>query len=256
MRSKQSQKNLPVTARSLETLIRLASAHAKTRLSISVDDEDVEVAVELMNFVLFHEIGDAINMGVGPGVGADSRGNLMSDLPRGKKIRGGGPGSAPQVSDEDEENGEHSGQRGKRSRLGEGSSSSSATASSSSNEDDYNEYANENYEVENEKENRVRENILLQEIVRYSQDQEVDTFLVDEGFMDYLKLFPSVYTSLGSPLFPQIVKMLSKIDTNNKVMKVIQKYIWKLNFISNIHVTLLYCFVMIFIKSLYSISLA
>ena len=218
MRSKQSQKNLPVTARSLETLIRLASAHAKTRLSLSVDDEDVEVAVELMNFVLFHEIGDATNMGVGPGVGADSRGNLMTDLPRGKKIRGGGPGSAPHVSDEDEESGEHSGPRGKRSRLEEGSSSSSATASSS-NEDDYNEYANENYEEENEKENRVRENILLQEIVRYSQDQEVDTFLVDDGFMDYLKLFPSVYASLGSPSFPQIVKMLSKIDNNNKVIK-------------------------------------
>ena len=55
MRAKQSQKNLPITARSLETIIRLSSASAKARLSTSVEEQDVEVAVELMNFVLFHE---------------------------------------------------------------------------------------------------------------------------------------------------------------------------------------------------------
>ena len=60
MRSQQSQRNLPVTARSLETIIRLSSASAKARLSPSVDEEDVEVAVELINFVLFHEIGDPV----------------------------------------------------------------------------------------------------------------------------------------------------------------------------------------------------
>jgi DNA replication licensing factor MCM3 len=57
MRAKQTPKNVPVTARSLETIIRLASAHAKVRLSTVVEDQDVEVAVELMNFVLFHEVG-------------------------------------------------------------------------------------------------------------------------------------------------------------------------------------------------------
>jgi len=57
MRGKQSNKNLPVTARSLETIIRLSSAHAKVRLSTSVTVQDVEMAVELMSFVLFHEIG-------------------------------------------------------------------------------------------------------------------------------------------------------------------------------------------------------
>lgn len=57
MRARQSRKNLPVTARTLETIIRLSSASAKARLSNSVDDCDVEVAMELMNFVLFHEIG-------------------------------------------------------------------------------------------------------------------------------------------------------------------------------------------------------
>ena len=57
MRARQSRKNLPVTARTLETIIRLSTAAAKARLSNSVDDCDVEVAMELMNFVLFHEIG-------------------------------------------------------------------------------------------------------------------------------------------------------------------------------------------------------
>jgi hypothetical protein len=58
MRSKQTPKNLPVTARSLETIIRLASAHAKSRLSSVVEESDVEEVLELLNFVLFHEIGD------------------------------------------------------------------------------------------------------------------------------------------------------------------------------------------------------
>ena len=57
MRAKQTHKNLPVTARSLETVIRLSSAHAKVRLSNTVDEEDVEMAMELMNFVMFHEVG-------------------------------------------------------------------------------------------------------------------------------------------------------------------------------------------------------
>ncbi|CAM9436766.1 unnamed protein product, partial [Ectocarpus fasciculatus] len=60
MRAKQTNKNLPVTARSLETVIRLSSAHAKVRLSNTVDEEDVDVAMELMNFVMFHEVGTPV----------------------------------------------------------------------------------------------------------------------------------------------------------------------------------------------------
>ena len=55
MRSKQTKRNLPVTARSLETLIRLSSAAAKARLSSSVEAVDVTVAVELLSFVLYHD---------------------------------------------------------------------------------------------------------------------------------------------------------------------------------------------------------
>jgi len=61
MRARQSRKNLPVTARTLETIIRLSTAAAKARLSNAVEDCDVEVAMELMNFVLFHEIGSDAN---------------------------------------------------------------------------------------------------------------------------------------------------------------------------------------------------
>lgn len=57
MRSRQSKKNLPVTARSLETLIRLASAAAKVRLSNTVEEADVDAALELVNYVMFHEVG-------------------------------------------------------------------------------------------------------------------------------------------------------------------------------------------------------
>ena len=61
MRAKSGMKNLPVTARTLETIIRLSSASAKTRLSKLVEVQDVDLATELINFVLFHEIGVDIN---------------------------------------------------------------------------------------------------------------------------------------------------------------------------------------------------
>jgi DNA replication licensing factor MCM3 len=57
MRSKQSQRNLPVTARSLETIIRLSTASAKARLSPYVEERDADQALALLNYVMFHEIG-------------------------------------------------------------------------------------------------------------------------------------------------------------------------------------------------------
>ncbi|KAJ3037653.1 MCM DNA helicase complex subunit [Rhizophlyctis rosea] len=49
-------RTMPITARTLETLIRLSTAHAKARLSPMVDEEDVEVAVEILKFALYKEV--------------------------------------------------------------------------------------------------------------------------------------------------------------------------------------------------------
>ncbi|KAF9985321.1 MCM DNA helicase complex subunit [Modicella reniformis] len=50
-----SQKVAPATARTLETLIRIATAHAKARLSNMVQDQDAEAAIDILKFALFKE---------------------------------------------------------------------------------------------------------------------------------------------------------------------------------------------------------
>lgn len=46
-------KKLPITARTLETLIRLSTAHAKLRLSAEATIEDMQAALKLLNFSIF-----------------------------------------------------------------------------------------------------------------------------------------------------------------------------------------------------------
>lgn len=50
------QKTFPVTPRTLETLIRLASAHAKARLSTRVERKDARIAQELLEYCLYKEV--------------------------------------------------------------------------------------------------------------------------------------------------------------------------------------------------------
>ena len=45
-----------MTARTLETLIRLATAHAKARLSAKVETQDAEQAEKILRFALFKEV--------------------------------------------------------------------------------------------------------------------------------------------------------------------------------------------------------
>jgi DNA replication licensing factor MCM3 len=50
------RKTSPMTARTLETLIRLSTAHAKARLANTVDEEDAQVAADILKFALFREV--------------------------------------------------------------------------------------------------------------------------------------------------------------------------------------------------------
>jgi DNA replication licensing factor MCM3 len=55
MRARQDERTIPVTARSLETVIRLATAHAKARLSETVLTDDCQAAMDILSFALYHE---------------------------------------------------------------------------------------------------------------------------------------------------------------------------------------------------------
>ena len=54
--SAAGSKTLPVTPRALETIIRLSSAHAKSRLSRVVEEIDCRVALEIMTFALNNNV--------------------------------------------------------------------------------------------------------------------------------------------------------------------------------------------------------
>ncbi|ORZ23446.1 MCM2/3/5 family-domain-containing protein [Absidia repens] len=50
------KKTAPVTARTLETLIRLSTAHAKARLSNKVEQKDAKAAAEILRVAMFKEV--------------------------------------------------------------------------------------------------------------------------------------------------------------------------------------------------------
>jgi DNA replication licensing factor MCM3 len=51
-----TRRTSPITARTLETLIRLSTAHAKSRLSKRVEEKDAKIAEEILRFALFKEV--------------------------------------------------------------------------------------------------------------------------------------------------------------------------------------------------------
>ncbi|MBN3277594.1 MCM3M factor, partial [Polyodon spathula] len=52
----ETARTMPVTARALETMIRLSTAHAKARMSKTIELQDSEAALELVQFAYFKKI--------------------------------------------------------------------------------------------------------------------------------------------------------------------------------------------------------
>eukprot|EP00484_Ammonia_sp_Unknown_P002257 CAMPEP_0197072054 /NCGR_PEP_ID=MMETSP1384-20130603/209900_1 /TAXON_ID=29189 /ORGANISM="Ammonia sp." /LENGTH=829 /DNA_ID=CAMNT_0042510867 /DNA_START=146 /DNA_END=2633 /DNA_ORIENTATION=- len=55
LRGQERNQTLPITARCLETIIRLSTAHAKLRLSKKIKMEDVDAAMNVLQFALTHD---------------------------------------------------------------------------------------------------------------------------------------------------------------------------------------------------------
>ena len=74
LRQRVGKNTIPITARQLETMIRLSSSHAKARLSDKVEKVDVEVARKVLCYALF-----PYNDGEMPEIGGEEEEFVISD---------------------------------------------------------------------------------------------------------------------------------------------------------------------------------
>lgn len=110
---------LPITARSLETIIRLSTAHAKMKLRNQVLKSDVESALKVLNFAIYHT--ELTEM--------EEREREMQR----KQQADGGPGDDGQDDDnnDDHPNGTGNTQRQRRQKRGSGGEGNGGTQTQS-----------------------------------------------------------------------------------------------------------------------------
>merc|ERR1712166_737105 len=94
---------LPVTVRTLETIIRLSSAHAKCRLSNHVEMKDVAAATVLIRAAIFSETSSSMRDNMNRDKGADGEDNMDDDDEDDDDDQQGGSGAQVEQADEDQE---------------------------------------------------------------------------------------------------------------------------------------------------------
>ena len=109
MRQDATNKTIPITVRALETMIRLATAHAKLKLHTEVTQEDVEIAFDLMQYALYAKSKDKYDESdrqrKRQRTGGRSDGEGAGAAPEDGGNRGGGEASAQEQQAEEPEAG-------------------------------------------------------------------------------------------------------------------------------------------------------